>query len=130
MPSTPKAPRNQHKQEHNPATSRGVHKPHSKHLTPAEVTTGIAVPAAHTATDSSGGRLPRYAPRHPGLTRALVARAVAPLATRHSTALPCTAPGLTPLADEESRLHGCLAQPHALGRSGSSVSGKSNREFL
>lgn len=37
MPSTPKAPRNQqNKQEHNPATSRGVQKPHRKHLTPAE----------------------------------------------------------------------------------------------
>lgn len=96
MPSTPKAPRNQHKQEHSPTTSRGVHKPHRKHLTPAEATTATAVPAAHTATDSSQGQLPCRAQTR-RLTQAPVAQAVAPVATRHSTAL-------TPSADEESRL--------------------------
>lgn len=130
MPSTPKAPRNQHKQEHNPTTSRGVHKPHRKHLTPAETVTAMAVPAAHTDTDSSQGQLPCYDQTHPKLTQALVAQAVAPLATQHSTALPCPAPALTPPVDEESRLHGCLAHLQAWGRSGSSVSDKSITEFL
>lgn len=50
----------------------------------------MAVPAAHTAIDCSQGRLPCYAQRHTKLTQALVARAVAPVATQHSFALHST----------------------------------------